>query len=206
MTFIEIGAHVGYFSVLAGKIVGPEGLVFAFDPDERNFALLLANVSRHGLANVVCSPWAVTDRAGFVELHISGNNTGDHRVYASTRRGRRGASARSIALDSLGVVRPPVDLVKLDVQGAEDAAVRGMEALLAASPKVVLSVEFWPYGMQLFGGDPRRVLDYYRSLGFAVRVQDPDEAGTRAMTDDDILEACREKDGWAFVTLLLERG
>jgi hypothetical protein len=60
--------------------------------------------------------------------------------------------------------------------------------------------------LQLFGGDPRRVLDYYRSLGFAVRVQDADEAGTRVMTDDEILEACREKDGWAFVTLLLERG
>lgn len=204
MTFLDIGAHVGYFSIIAGRIVGPLGLVLAFEPEPRNFELLRANAWQNGLTNVACFPWAVSDTTGFTELHVSERNTGDNRIFAGGED-RPTTTVHSVALDSLTVLRPPLDVVKIDVQGAEEAVIRGMERLLAGSPRIVLSVEFWPYGMKLFGSEPRDVLAYYRTLDFQVRVQSSDDTGTKALTDDEILALCEGQQGQAFVNLLLSR-
>jgi FkbM family methyltransferase len=195
MTFLDIGAHVGYYSIIAGRIVGPLGLVLSFEPEPRNFELLVANAWQNSLTNVACFPWAVADVTGFTELHVSKRNTGDNRIFAGDENWPT-FTVRSVALDSLAILRPPLDV---------EALVRGMEGLLAGSPRVVLSVEFWPYGMKLFGSDPRNVLAYYRSLGFRVRVQNSGKAGTKTLTDDEILELCRGQRGQAFVNLLLSR-
>ena len=71
MVVVDVGAHTGYFSILCGRLVGADGLVVAFEPDPRNYELLLANVWAHGLTNVVCLPWAVSDpvdSASFISL------------------------------------------------------------------------------------------------------------------------------------------
>jgi hypothetical protein len=141
---------------------------------------------------------------GAVDLYEAPHNTGDHRVFASHDEPREATSVRTTRVDDLGL-SPPVDVVKIDVQGAEQAVVRGMERLLAASPGVFLSVEFWPYGIVRFGGEPRDVLAYYRSLGFELLVQQPEEPGLLPWEDDQILAHCRGKDGWDFVTLALSR-
>src|SRR5439155_18290144 len=82
MTFLDIGAHVGYYSIIAGRIVGPRGLVLSFEPEPNNFELLVANAWQNGLTNVACFPWAVGDATGFTELHMSELNTGDNRIFA----------------------------------------------------------------------------------------------------------------------------
>jgi hypothetical protein len=76
MTFLDLGAHIGYFSLVAGRLVGPRGLVLAFEPDPRNFELLLANVWRNGLANVVRFPWAVGEASCFASLYLLGDEYG----------------------------------------------------------------------------------------------------------------------------------
>jgi FkbM family methyltransferase len=204
MTFLDIGAHVGYFSVLAARLVGPRGLVLAFEPDPRNFELLLANVWRNELANVVCFPWAVGAASSFADLYLSETNTGDHRIFPAAEERPR-ITVRSVALDSLDVLRPPVGMIKIDTQGAEHLAVRGMERLLAASPRIVMTVEFWPMGIRLAGDDATSVLAYYRSLGLEIRVQHPDEVGTLELDDAEILRYCAGKEGEAFTNLILSR-
>jgi FkbM family methyltransferase len=203
MTFLDIGAHVGYFTLLAARHVGPRGLVVAFEPEPRNFELLLANVWRNGLSNVFCLPYAVGASTGFAELHLSPDNTGDNRVFPSAEEPRETATVRSAALDGLYWLRPPVDVIKVDVQGAEEAAIRGMERLLARSPSVVLSVEYWPPGMAGFGSDPRSTLDYYRSLGFELAVQNPEAAGSTPLTAGELPLTAPELGD--FVNLLLTR-
>jgi FkbM family methyltransferase len=199
MTVLDIGAHVGWFTLLAARLVGHRGLVFAFEPHPRNFDLLLANVWRNSLANVVCFPWAVGDHAGFGELHAGDTNTGDNRLYASDEE-RETIPVRIAALDSIGALRPPLDVVKIDVQGAEGAVVRGMRNLLAASPDVVVVAEFWPHGIGQSGGDARAVLEEYRSLGFRIRLLD--DAGAVDCSDDALLERCA---GTLHVDLVLTR-
>jgi FkbM family methyltransferase len=205
MLFVDVGAHVGYFSVLAGKLVAPDGVVFAFEPHPRNFRFLLANVWRNGRTNVLCFPWAVTDSCGFAELFEAHGNSGDHRLYRSHDEERTSVTVRTVALDALRLVGPPIDFFKIDVQGAEQAAIRGMEQLLAGSPEATIAVEFWPFGMQRFGSDVDDALPYYRRLGYVVRVHHPEHDRPIVLSDAEILDLCREWDGFGHAELVLRR-
>jgi FkbM family methyltransferase len=206
MTTVDAGAHVGYLTLLAGRLVGPRGLVVAFEPNPASYELLLANIWCNGLTNVVAFPWAVGAHNGIAHLHLSDENTGDHRIYASPEdAGRASLPVRVVALDQLGPLRPPVDFVKLDVQGAEAAAVRGMRGLLAASPRVLVSAEYWPHGIRQAGGDPDEVIALYRSLGFDIGVQHPDEVGIGPFDAEAVRRHCAQHDGTHHTNLVLTR-
>ena len=198
MTVIDGGAHVGYFTCQAARLVGPRGLVLAFEPAPRNFALLQANVWRNGFTNVACFPWALGSKPGLAELRLSATNTGDHRLHGSGD----GVSVRVAALDDVLAIRPPVHIVKLDVQGNEEAAVRGMTRLLAASPSVLVTVELSPADARAAGSDPLALLGWYRSLGFELLVQLPDEKGLVALADEEIVARAEDLE---HVNLVLER-
>jgi FkbM family methyltransferase len=193
MRFVDVGAHVGYFTILAGKLVGPTGAVFAFEPHPRNFELLLANVRRNELENVKCYPWAVSDRCRHAEVYEAVGNSGDHRLYRSPDEERASMKVQTVALDELDDLRPPVDFVKIDTQGTEEAAIRGMELLLAASPRAPVALEFWPFGIERFGSNPREVLAYYRRLGYVVHAHHPEHDEPVALDDEQIVELCS---GW----------
>ena len=201
MTFVDVGAHVGYYTLLAARRVGPGGTVFAFEPAPRNFELLLANVWRNGLTNVACFPWAVSDQAGFTELFLDERNTGDNRLFGDGA----GVRVRAVALDGLRVLRPPIDIVKIDVQGTEEAVLAGMRGLLARSPRARLTLEYWPFGLRALGRDEHGALAYYRSLGYRLRVQDPEQPGVAEWTDEQILEHCAGHDGTLHTNLVLTR-
>jgi len=112
---------------------------------------------------------------------------------------------RTVAVDRVPLLRPPVDFVRIAVQGAEETAIRGMERLLADSPDAAVSTEFWPYGIQRFGSSERRLLEYYRSLGYEIAVQDPEVPGTSELTDDELLALCPAEDEERHVNLILTR-
>ena len=203
MTVIDIGAHVGYFTCLAARLVGPRGLVLAFEPSPSNYELLLANVWRNGCFNVVCFPWAVGAEQGFARLYQSAENTGDNRLDIT--EGRDSIPVRVAALDQITAIRPPVDVVKIDVQGAEESAIRGMSELLRQSPAVMVTAEFWPAGLRRFGTDPRAFLNLCRSIGLSVAAQLPDEEGVLELSDDEILKHCEGEGGEAHLNLVLRR-
>jgi FkbM family methyltransferase len=202
-TFIDVGAHVGYYTLLAARLVGSNGLVVAFEPEPKNFELLIANVGLNRLENVVCFSFAVSDLTAPAKLYLAGDNTGDHRLADDGNR--PSIEVRTIKLDELDGLVPPVGFVKLDTQGGEEAAIRGMETLLAASPEVELSLEFWAHAIRRNGQSPPDVLAYYRSLGFAVALQDAELPGARPTDDAEIIRLCERKDGLAHVNLMLTR-
>ncbi len=80
MTVINVGAHVGYFALLAARCVGPSGRVLAIEPAPENFALLQANVEQAGAGHVSLTNAAAWSTPGELELALSPINTGDHRV------------------------------------------------------------------------------------------------------------------------------
>jgi FkbM family methyltransferase len=203
MTVLDIGAHVGYYTCLAGSLVGSRGLVVAFEPNPRNFELLLANVWRNGLTNVVCYPWAVSDRSAFIPLYLATDNSGDHRVFPTEDRETVGV--RAVSLDQLEVLRPPVDVVKIDVQGAEEAVFRGARRLFEASPNALITAEFSPSDLSAFGSDARALLAQYRDAGYTIRVQHPEERGVLDLDEDEILAYCGGPQGTRHTNLVLTR-
>jgi FkbM family methyltransferase len=201
--FIDIGAHIGYYTVLAARLTGYAGLVIAFEPEPGNFELLLANVALNRLPNVVCFPLAVSNVNGKKRLFLSEDNTGDHRLAPPAGSNRPDLDVRVVRLDEFTALPPTVDFVKIDVQGAEHLAIEGMCGLLKASAEACLSVEFWPHGIRAYGSDERRVLAYYRTLGFELALQDDDVPATKAVDDATILNLCEKKNGEKHVNLLL---
>ena len=80
--FVDVGANIGYFSVLAASVVGEQGAVFGFEPDPNNYRLLCANAELNGFAgNIVAVEAALPDTAGEGRLFPSEDNLGDHQVY-----------------------------------------------------------------------------------------------------------------------------
>jgi FkbM family methyltransferase len=161
MTVVDVGAHVGYYTLLAAKKVGRFGRVLAVEPDPTNNALLRANVVRNHAACVhVLSAAAWSERTP-LSLHPDSLNTGDGRVS----RLAGGVRVEGVPLDDVIPRRRHVHRIKIDAQGTDHVALRGMERIIHDSKPVVF-VEFAPEWIRSFGDDPAAVIEYYRSIGF----------------------------------------
>jgi FkbM family methyltransferase len=121
---VDVGAMIGYYTVILAKHVEPHGRVYAFEPDPDNFALLESNVDLNGYANVTCRQAVVGAEAGRTKLWRAPTNRGDHHAFETP--GREPVGVDVVALDD--VVDGPVDLVKIDVQGYESFVLAGMRA------------------------------------------------------------------------------
>ena len=165
-TVLDVGANVGYFTLLMARIVGSEGHVYAFEPSEENVALLKKNVAENGYTNVTIVPRAVTNQTGSSSIYLSEENVGDHRVYPS-ESARQSVSIETVSLDEFFNGKDAhIALIKMDIQGAEPMALAGMRRFLAQQPDVNLITEFWPYGITQSGHDPRAFLETMQELGF----------------------------------------
>jgi FkbM family methyltransferase len=96
----DVGANIGYYTLILARCVGPEGRVFAFEPDPVNFALLQRNIEVNGYRNVVAVNKAVSDRAGPTRLFLAPDNLADHRIF-DPGDGRRSIPVETLVLDSL---------------------------------------------------------------------------------------------------------
>jgi FkbM family methyltransferase len=158
-TFVDVGAHVGFHSVLAGQLVGPAGTVFAVEPAPWALELLRANVWRHGL-DVKVLPFAASDAAGTVRLALEEA----HRSGAHLTESQEAVEVQAAPLDEL-LPDVAVDVLKVDVEGAEPLVLRGARALIERSPRLLVVVEFRDE-RHLSGESPAEVLAFYSLLGF----------------------------------------
>lgn len=173
-TVVDVGAHIGYYTLILARLVGPKGRVLAFEPDPLNFAILQRNVELNGYTNVELFRCALSDRCGQFRLFQSTDNAGDHRLYESLDEPRAVVEAEAVTLDSVfGDRTETVDFVKMDVQGAEGMALEGMSGLLSRCPRVKMILEFWPLGLARAGYSAELLLGRLTEMGF--RIYEVDE-------------------------------
>jgi FkbM family methyltransferase len=165
---LDIGANIGYYTLIFANRVGPQGRVFAFEPEPGNFALLEENVTANGYRNVTLSRVAASDREGGARLYTDPGNPGDCRIFDSHDH-RPSLEIETVRLDEYFDAFPRgIDLIKMDVQGAESAALQGMLGLVEKNRRVKLVMEFWPYGLGLAGSSAEAFLRTLFGLGFQV--------------------------------------
>lgn len=180
----DLGAHIGYFTLLLARRVGPEGHVYAFEPDPENFRLLRRNTRLNGYENVTCVNLAVGDRTGTTFPYRAPENLGDHRTYDPGELGRERIETGVTRLDDFFRERVSgLDLVKLNVQGAEAPALEGMGDLLTGDRPPTIVLEFWPLGLRRAGAEPKAVLERLDALGYTLHHLD--EVQDRARPVDD---------------------
>jgi FkbM family methyltransferase len=172
MTVLDIGAHIGYFTRLFASMVGMGGKVYAFEPHPENFLLLKSNTSR--FSNVVLMDKGASDVNDSGCLFIC-NSKGyeESGRYSLFRQPDSIADAslteiKLIALDTFWeeLGRPRIDLIKMDIEGAEPKALKGAEQLIRHHKRIILVTEFHPANLRSGGTDPEEFLDFVSSLGF----------------------------------------
>jgi FkbM family methyltransferase len=178
--FFDIGANVGFFSLLAARLVGPGGRVVAFEPVPALAARVRANARRNRLATVAVLEVAVSDAAGATFLVLAAHPGGAALAAAAPPPDATGTiEVATAAVDDLvaaGRVPPPT-VVKIDVEGAEAAVLRGMaRTLLAHRPVVVCEVD----GPDAAAMAARRsaVVGLLEAAGYAVEVLPPSYPGS----------------------------
>ena len=187
MTMLDIGAHVGYYSRRYAKALGSNGRIFAFEPHPRTFATLQHNVKK--LPQVTAVQLALAEKEGTAELHdylmmsASGSLHYDESMVElqksqtqqtdiAPRIGQtftaQTFTVRTMPVDDFLAAQgvKQVDLVKMDIEGAEIGALRGMQRTIANSANLVLVMEYNPQALKAFGHDPIAALNEVRSFGF----------------------------------------
>jgi FkbM family methyltransferase len=163
---LDIGANIGYYTLIFAKLVGEEGKVFAFEPDPTNYALLQKNVDLNGYTNVILVQKAVSNRTGKIKLYLCDDNKADNRIYNS-HDGRQSTEIEAIRLDDyFKDYDGGVDFIKMDIQGAEGGAIQGMLDLIEKNRNVKITAEFWPVGLKRFGIEPEECLQLLAEHGF----------------------------------------
>ncbi len=152
-TFVDVGASVGYFTVLGGHIVGDTGKVISFEPGPQNVPLLLLNIAANGLGNVDVHQLAVTRYKDVLLYSRSGGN-GTIRPWDRTPKDLDDNDlVQGNTLDRVLGPTATVDVIKVDVEGAEGLVLRGAEQVLRHSHPAII-FEFSPPSLEVTSKEP----------------------------------------------------
>ncbi len=128
----DVGANAGFFTLLASKLAGPGGAVYAFEPLPRNLEFIRAHIARNGVRNVHVMPVAVSDRNGTARFTAADNPA----MGGLSSEG--GIEVETTTLDALRATLPAPSFIKMDIEGAEIAALTGAASVLRDDGPVIL--------------------------------------------------------------------
>jgi len=147
-TVIDIGANIGYYTLLFAKLVGKEGKVYAFEPEPNNLHLLKKNIEINNYHNVIIEQKAVSDTTKNVNLFTAKQGIGEHRINFSWF-GNNGIEVKAIKLDNY--IKEKIDFIKIDIEGAEYNALLGMKKILESNKDIKILVEYGKSQLNEFG-------------------------------------------------------
>ena len=147
MVAIDVGANIGYFTRLMARLVGPQGRVYAFEPDQENRTYAVENTTRYPWVEVLGD--AVSQEVGSIDFYHVLGMTGTHTTLPTAGAERRTVNATTIDafVRARGLSR--VDVLKIDVEGAEPDVFAGMEETLARFKPLVV-FEYTPSSTAAF--------------------------------------------------------
>jgi FkbM family methyltransferase len=169
--FVDVGANIGYFTVIGASHVGEGGRVYAFEPDPKNFHLMEKNCALNSLQSCVHAVRAgLSNEDNTGQLYLSEDNLGDHQIYPSDgerahvdiilRHGSRYLQ-RQLRRDNIA----KIDLIKVDTQGSEFAVMAGLMPLLQSLDKVpTILIELTPYSLRQAGSSGRELIELLAQL------------------------------------------
>jgi FkbM family methyltransferase len=185
--FLDVGANVGWFSLLAARILR-NGKVVAVEPNPRNVQLIYASLSRNELHNVFVYPFAATETNQMFDMEAVGSNGF---VTSSIGSSLSRTYVQGVSLGMLLEPEPRLDVIKMDIEGHELLAMRGMGALLTRHHPIILT-EFHPKAMQdNFQLDPEEYLSELANHGYQMSIIELSGDETTPMASKEILHYWR---------------
>lgn len=144
---LDIGANIGFYTNILSELVGENGRVYAFEPDKTNYSYLIQNTGH--LKNVEFYNKAVSDKTGKITLYHSDLLNVDHKTYA-TNDYTSTSEIECVAMDDI-IPDQKVDFIKIDIQGYEYFAFKGMLEIFRKNDNLKIITELYPYGLNNSG-------------------------------------------------------
>jgi FkbM family methyltransferase len=167
--FVDAGACLGYYSLLAASRVGPSGRVIAYEPSPSVYQRLVQILNANHLENIQAFPIGLADHDGELPLYLPAGNPGGVASMVGGGGGSAPISVQVLSLDEhlkeLGIER--VDLLKVDCEGFEPKILAGARQLIAAGGIRAILCEFNDKALQDTGSSSRELYDSLQAMGFA---------------------------------------
>ena len=183
MVFVDVGANDGYYTLFAANRVGPSGRVLAVEPSSRERSNLERNIARNRLANVTVLPVALGAESGNADLRLAqGKHSGHNTLGNFANDGVLAESVETVEVLTLDRVvsdlaLTKLDVVKIDVEGAEASVIAGGRQVLKAMRPLIL-LEISDRALRGQGSDARKLIALLRSeLGYEIGVFSTETGG-----------------------------
>jgi FkbM family methyltransferase len=192
MIFVDVGANVGLYTALGLRRMRYPGKIICVEPDPASASFLKQTIRSNQVGGqspkVSLYQLALSDTQGELILHKNPENKGDNRIYADSLC-TEAIRVRTDTLDSLmeSEAIEEINLIKIDVQGAEAKVLAGARRVLQKSTDCVMVTEFWPYGLASSGSSPSAYLSALEDLG--LNLYSLDGTTLRAVLDHQALIA-----------------
>lgn len=199
-TVVDIGAHIGYFSVLAGRIVGPEGKVFAFEPEPGNYRRLRDHLAQNGLRQVQSFNVALGSSQGTAEMYFNSDNDGghafwdvaEHQLCERTREEGKRLSAEVVVLDHVLAGLQPGQgprLIKIDAEGMEYEILKGGLRTIIGHEVPFVICEINRFALERMGSSEAQLRGFMRLIGYQVSLMKQDGTGLQPLADDESFQS-----------------
>jgi FkbM family methyltransferase len=172
-SFVDIGANIGYFTVIAANSVGGEGAVHSYEPISENVELLKRNIDSNNLKNVNIRESVVSSFSGEIEIGISARK-GQHSTKKDFKERKK---KKCVTLDE--EIKQEIDLIKIDVEGAELQVIEGaMATIKRFKPAIILEYNPDSWSDEQIGDIFSAISDFYefhrieRGEGQVIEYQD----------------------------------
>jgi FkbM family methyltransferase len=166
--FWDVGANVGYFTLVAATALNHRGRIIAFEPGKNAYARLTENLALNPWRNIQAFPLAVTDREGEAVLHLAGDIADSSaNLYQAAHIQAGSEACRTVALDHFLQEEnlPPPHLIKLDAEWAELAVLQGAQKLINDSPPLWL-MEMEEKNLRAAGASKAAVAQFLYGCGY----------------------------------------
>ncbi len=204
-TFVDIGASIGWYTLIGAKKVGPSGKVYAFEPDPRSAALLRKNVDANDYKNVTVAEKGISDSTGEHKIFLREEKWGNNSFFDPMSdpetlvlpfvRGNspegysKETKIKTVSLDDY-FKDTHIDLMKIDTEGAENLALKGGKGVFSKNKNIIVICEYIPFIMEATGGkgEHERFINGFKELGFSTFDLDEEEKKLKPVSAEDVLK------------------
>jgi len=188
---IDLGAHIGYYSLMMAKLVGRDGKVFAFEPELRNLELLRKNIEINSYSNITIVPKAVSDVDGECSLFIGQESFGANKIFKPKKTDTQKfeeSKTKTVRLDDyfkeLGFLKK-ISFIKMDIEGSEICALQGMKNILESNQNLKIFTEINKNALEDNNSDFREMLDLLENYNFEFYISDDNEGNMKKVKNNE---------------------
>ena len=182
---LDIGANIGYYTLIFAKLVGCNGKIFAFEPEPFNYDLLQKNIKINNYDNVTTEQKAVGNENDVIKLYLSKIRTGMHRIYKSKYTNDEFINVDIVKLDDYfkdSEFFNKINFIKMDVEGSEFGVLKGLTQILQNNDVKILA-EFIPDSIREFGFNPKDFISFLHSFKYKIYCTDDESKKTIFLND-----------------------